>query len=117
MSYDFHLCKSMNIAGYNPVMGEVHITDYDLNYTSNVAPMWREAFCCPDGIKRLDMVECKLACKYINDALVCMNLMPEVYENMSPRTGWGDVKGAKKVLRTLRAWCVERPDCYIRVTN
>lgn len=117
MSYDFYICKEVPLHKYSPFMGEQIIEDYAMNYTSNVAAMWREAFCCPDGIKRLNMVQCKSAVGMIDEALICMTELPEVYEKMNPTNKWGDNIGAQNVLVKLRKWCLERPDCYIRIVN
>jgi hypothetical protein len=89
----------------------------DMNYTSNVSPMWRKALegtgfnglAAMDGRRASD---CEPA---LRTAVAAMDTDFEAYEAMSPHNKWGDAAGARSVLWALADWCEKHPNTTVRV--
>jgi hypothetical protein len=86
------------------------------NYTSNVAPMWRQAL---GGTSLGDLVEAHpLASElrpYVLAGALDMALHPEAYIALEPANGWGDYRGALDFLVWLADVCGEYPSATITV--
>lgn len=108
MSYDIYLDIDTG-AGEPQTVVEIG------NYTSNAAPMWREAL----GGRRLrdyHGAPCSEAAGPLADAVKRMEADPDKYRGMNPPNGWGDYEGALRYLRTLAEACAEHSKCTIYVS-
>lgn len=85
------------------------------NYTSNVAPMWRDAL---GGTRLRDFSDapCSEAAGTLADAVKRMEDNPDYYRAMNPPNGWGDYEGALGYLRDLADACAKHPRCRIRIS-
>jgi len=84
------------------------------NYTSNCAPMWREAGC--------DLALCsgRPASHVgigIRHALERMSAEPAKYEAMNPKNGHGDYVSLMEALDRLAHMCETNPRCSVLVSN
>ena len=84
MSYD------INVRRYYPDI-------LDINYTSNVSPMFRLAL-GKNGIKQLNDLSRKEYIELLENGIAHMEQNPEVYKKLNPENGWGDYEGALDVL-------------------
>lgn len=84
MSYD------INVRRYCPDI-------LDINYTSNVSPMFRLAL-GKGGIKQLNDLSRKECIELLQDGIKDMEENPETYKKLNPENGWGDYEGALDVL-------------------
>jgi hypothetical protein len=112
MSYDIYL----EIDTGNGHKAEV---GGDLNYTSNVSPMWRKAFTGTDfsflgDIDGRRAGDCVTALRH---AVAAMGGDPAAYEAMNPPNGWGDADGAREFLRKIADLCEQHPNCEVRVSR
>jgi hypothetical protein len=85
-----------------------------LNYTSNVAPMWRAA-----GV---DLAECHgrpaaQVAEGLMGALAAMDDDPDRFRAMDPPNGWGDFDGCRTYLRKILAACLLMPSGYVFVSR
>jgi len=52
----------------------------------------------------------------LENSILKMKNNPKHYENMNPENGWGDYKGALKVLERLYNACVENQDSKVIIS-
>ena len=88
---------------------------YDDNYTYNVASMFRDAI-GGEGLYELYGKSAKDCLLLLKDSIVKMKSNPKHYEDMNPENGWGDYKGALKVLERLYNACVENLDSKVIIS-
>lgn len=104
MSYDVYL--EIDTGADEPV----EITSF--NYTTNCAPMWREAGI---DLRECTGAPCSEAAGPIADAVKRMEADPDTYKAMNPPNGWGDYDGALNFLRNIAAACTQHPKAHLRV--
>ena len=115
MSYDFVL--EVDVGGERPLPLE----GFDCNYTYNVSPMFRLAFCTDgqpedgEGINQLHGLTGQEALPLLTRAIDQMMLNPEAYRVLNPESGWGNYEGALATLRMLARWCRKAPRATIGV--
>ena len=88
---------------------------YDDNYTYNVASMFRDAI-GGDGLYELYGKSAKDCLSLLENSIFKMKNDTKHYENMNPENGWGDYKGALKVLERLYYACVENEDSKVIIS-
>jgi len=111
MSYGFHM-----VAEKCETCGRADDPDVDENYTSNVQPMFAEAFKWLggrsddkvgiwhlDGQTGIDIVP------LIDHALVNIFSDHRKYYAMNPDNGWGDLNGVVSLLSKIKKWGIDYP--------
>jgi len=88
---------------------------YDDNYTYNVASMFRDAI-GGDGLYELYGKSAKDCFPLLESSIFKMKNNPKHYEDMNPENGWGNYKGALKVLEKLYYACVKNPDSKVIIS-
>jgi len=88
---------------------------YDDNYTYNVASMFRDAI-GGDGLYELYGKSAKDCLLLLENSILKMKNDQKHYENMNPENGWGNCKGALKVLEKLYYACVENQDSKVIIS-
>ncbi|MFA5187088.1 MAG: hypothetical protein WC551_11450 [Patescibacteria group bacterium] len=112
MSYDFYMEADLG----GPERIRLDEDEYWVNITSNVGGMYQLAFGTNDGIKFLNGKKGADALPLIDSAIAAFEATPATFEAMNPENGWGDSKGALRVLRKLKSWCESAPDAYIYIS-
>jgi hypothetical protein len=109
VSYDIWL--EADLGGPEPAkVGNLH-----WNYTSNVAPMWREAMPASDGLAGLDGMTCSDAAGHLEAGIARMEADPDAYRAMNPANGWGDFDSQLERLRGLLAECRAYPQAKVAI--
>lgn len=85
-----------------PTCGHVESTD-ELNYTYNVAPMWRKIFPDAKCMVDIDGMTGKDSLHKLMDARIAMEFKPEVFKALNPENNWGSYDGFLKYLKQLSA--------------
>lgn len=93
----------------------------DVNYTSNVSPMWTMAL----GANLGDLIEenekegrtAGRLVGLLSDAVEKMRAEPAAFQAMNPENGWGRYEGALEFLDKIRAACEAHPLAYLRVSR
>lgn len=86
---------------------------YDRNYTSNVAPMWRDAgidLCDFDGKAARELAG------PLGEALAVMAAEPRRFEALNPPNGWGDFAGCFELLLELWLASLRFPYATVKVS-
>lgn len=86
---------------------------FDRNYTSNVAPMWREAgadLAQMDGMPAWRAIDCLTA------AVEMMRAYPDDYRKMEPDNGWGSYDGCLQLLSEIKDACEKYPKAWLSVS-
>lgn len=109
MGYSFGLC--VGVGGQEPY----RLADFEESQTYNVAPMYRLAFGCDDGVKSIRGKTCAEAAPLLDQAIAYFEAHREELEALNPSNGWGDRKGALATLRVLREWCHAAPKAVFYV--
>jgi hypothetical protein len=112
MSYNIWL--EIDTGGPEPAM-----IGPDINYTSNVSPMWRKALAGTGFDSLADMdgrtaAYCEPALRTAADAMAAD---PEAYAAMNPPNGWGSADGAREVLTRLAQACADHPKATVRISR
>lgn len=81
---------------YNITVRRYYPDILDINYTSNVAPMFRLAL-GKNGIKQLNDLGREECIELLQDGIKDMEENPETYNKLNPENGWGNYKGALNV--------------------
>jgi hypothetical protein len=92
--------------------GKVDLLDW--NYTSNCAPMWREAGCDIAAFDDRPAVEFS---KALCVAITAMTADPDKYRAMNPPNGWGDYDSCLKWLADMQDACDRHHRCTVRVSR
>jgi len=119
MSYDIY-CE-IDTGGEKPFA----IGDYNINYTSNVAEMYYLAI--PKkryipvlkeergGLWSLEGMQCAQAIPIIKEAIVYFVKNRTELEKLNPSNGWGNYKGALKMLENILEMCIDHPKATLRI--
>lgn len=105
MSYDIYL--QMDTGGPKP-----RDLGYDWNYTSNCAPMWREAGADLAEFDGKLAGECE---PILAAALVVLRAEPERFRAMNSPNGWGTYDRLLPKLEQLRAIFADNPKATVKV--
>ena len=105
MSYDISLSIDTGIGNMSQVE--------DWNYTSNVAPMWREAGV---DLRELNGKAATLCAPLLSIAILEMERNPDKYQAMNPANGWGDSDGCLSLLTMIRDACLLHPMAVLEVS-
>lgn len=108
MSYDVYLAIS---TGPDP---DAYAYAFSDNYTSNVAPMWRDAGIDLREWHGQPAIE---LCQPLRSAISDMTTRPDHYLALEPTNGWGDYNGALRFLIDLAAACETHPYTVVRVSS
>jgi hypothetical protein len=109
MSYDIYL--QVDGGGREPIEA------YWSNYTSNVAPMWREAMPNSDGLAGLDGMAAADAVPLLESGIAYFHTHRADLDAMNPANGWGDREGALTELTNLLSACSDYPKTTIRISR
>lgn len=112
MSYDFALCA--DVGADEPA----RLADADyLNYTSNVAPMWRQAMPETNGLLGLNGMQCRDALPHLLAGGAYMDAHAQELKALNPSNGWGDYHGARRIVAQLTEWAQLYPLAVFEVSN
>ena len=84
----------------------------DWNYTSNCAPMWREAGC---DLSKFSGLAAKTLAGELMKSVTVMVLYPKKYKAMNPDNGWGTYDTLLPALVELAMMCSQHPNMTVRV--
>lgn len=105
VSYDVDLTRELD--------GEIY-TVFDVGtYTSNVAPMWKNAV--GSNLEELDGWLGRPLIDPLSKAINHMRDYVEEYLAMNPDNRWGDVGGAREYLERFLLGCRLHPEATVRV--
>lgn len=90
---------------------------YDVNYTSNVVPMWRKAMPETDGLAGLDDSVAMDVEVYLRLGIERMEKDPATYREMNPENGWGDFDTQLQMLMDFRSACLKHPSDIVKVSR
>lgn len=108
---------SYDVALYIDTGGpELHQLCDNINYTSNVWMMFREALEDHRGLEALDGVVAGTAIDDLDVAITDFELHQAKFAAMNPPNGWGNSDGALEFLRKIRAACAAHPKATVRVS-
>lgn len=102
MSYDVYL---------EDERGNYHL---DLNYTSNCAPMWRDAGADLGRFNGKAVSQCQ---PILWDAILVMVQNPTRYREMEPSNGWGHYSTCLEFLCRIHEAMRENPTCRVLVSR
>jgi hypothetical protein len=112
VSYDFWL----EIDTGDP---EPHVIDSDLNYTSNVHPMWDLALKgqAVEGVAEMHGLIAGDCVGSLRGAVAEMDRHPLTFAAMNPENGWGDANGAREFLERMASACAAHPKATVAVSR
>ena len=88
--------------------------DLDLNYTSNVSPMWDQAM-SELHLRDMHGRTGKECLPHLLAGVIYMMRWTSRLDGMAPDNGWGDRQGAMEVLAVLAEACAKHPRARMRV--
>lgn len=110
MSYDIYI--EADLGGDEPVdLG------FDFNYTSNVAPMWRQAMPDTNGLAGFHGMLASEAAVVLEEGIRKMDADPDSYRVFNPENGWGDFEGQRRMLGEILDALKKAPQAKVRISR
>lgn len=111
MSYD--ICLTIDTGGDDPV----EVPGTWINYTSNVAFMWRRALPELDGLAGLDGRTAASVADLLAQGVLNMETLRPELEPLNPENGWGNWMGARATLAVCANAARDHPKATFRVSR